>query len=88
MIILVTGINVTERDPWGGILDTDDLDPRIADHRILLLAIAQAEQDKACNPNFLCGTGGIEDGQPDVDNVFKKLPWTGTIEEEVIIFVE
>lgn len=88
MIVLINGVNATESDWWGGIIDTDDLDPNIEDHKMVSLAIAEARNEKAHNLDYRCGSAFIENGHPDLSDLYKELPWSGTIEEEVVLITE
>jgi len=80
--ILVLGVVITERDPWGGVIDID----RIAEsenEQALFDAI-----DRAINDPEKRLIGIAEAGMEATNASFEKMPFTGTIEEEVIIYVE
>ncbi len=80
--ILVLGIVITERDPFGGVVDID----RAAydtDEQALFDAI-----DRAINDPHKQLIGSAEAGMEATCVEFEKMPFNGTIEEEVIIYVE
>jgi len=80
--ILVLGIVVEERDPWGGVINID----RVAtsnNEQALFDAIYRAINDPEKRL-----VGMAEAGREATNAEFEKMPFTGTITEEVIIFVE
>ena len=79
--ILVLGIVVTERDPWGGVIDIDR-PAESEDEQALFDAI-----DRAINDPEKRLVGMAEAGMEATWVDFEKMPFTGTIEEEVIIFI-
>lgn len=82
--ILVSGVVVEERDPWGGIVDIDKLLwPADDQERELFDAINKALDNEGEWP----GSSEVSMSVCGVD-CFEKMPFTGIIEKEVIIYVE
>ncbi|RLA03794.1 MAG: hypothetical protein DRQ47_04500 [Gammaproteobacteria bacterium] len=82
----VLGIYTNDNDPWGGIVDYDGLSDSIDDRR-LAGAIDRALANKASDPDIICGSSEILDGYCN-ETEFETMPFTGTIEEEVLIYVD
>lgn len=88
MNILVLGIVTCERDVFGGIVDTDLLtDSDEDDDQILLKAINEALVDEKSDPRITAGSGYIENGYGN-STKFEKLPFNGTIDAKVCIYVD
>jgi len=81
--VLVSGVDTTECDTWGGILDIEIESPT-PDEAKLINFIAEAFAEKEAT--------GCVIGSARVDrwyNVeYQKIPFTGTIHDEVILYLE
>lgn len=80
--VLVLGIVVTERDPFGGVIDIER-SAESTDEQALFNAINKAMND----PDKIL-IGIAEAGMEATNARFETMPFTGKIEEEVIIYVE
>ena len=85
--VLVLGVITTERNMFGGIVDIEK-DRTDVGELALVDAIKRALQDRQQNPQLLCGSsdGGMEICSQN--SAYEPTPFTGTIEEEVLIYVD
>ncbi|HHA18136.1 MAG TPA: hypothetical protein ENK70_00310 [Methylophaga sp.] len=84
--ILVLGVHTEERDHFGGIVDDDSL-TNSDDDRDLLKAINVALADAKDNPGIISGSATLDYGNGN-STVYETMPFTGTIEAEVCLFLD
>lgn len=85
--ILVLGVVTGERDMFGGIVDIekDRTDPsEIA----LVDTIKSALRERLQDPQLHCGTAVGDLSICQSIGAYESTPFTGTIEEEVLIYVD
>jgi len=84
--ILVLGVNTTERDHFGGVVDIDNLTDS-EDDVDLLNAINIALVELKANPELLAGSAELSYGNGNTTD-YEPMPFTGTIEAEVCLFLD
>ena len=85
--ILVLGVVTSERDMFGGIVDIEK-DRTDLGELALVNAIKIALQERAQNPHLRCGTASGDMSICQSLGAYELTPFTGTIEEEVLIYVD
>jgi len=82
--ILVMGTIGDDKEPWGGVIDVDQI-PKTPEEKNLLDAIKKGLVAKS---PWLYGEISIMDCPDDIGmGMFEKMPFTGTIEKELVFYV-